>query len=144
MDECDADRSRGAVVETKERRFKVAEANRTLPLVRRIVADVVDQYAYLQRLGTPPETRPRPDSDAAGELSRHASGAVDRLNGLIGELAAIGCQVKDLQAGLVDFPGRRDGRKVLLCWKPGEARIMYWHEPHAGFSGRRPIDQACE
>ena len=42
--------------------------------------------------------------------------------------------------GLLDFPSLRDGREVYLCWQDGEDAIRFWHEPDAGFGGRRPLD----
>ena len=66
------------------------------------------------------------------------------LSQLQSQLTAIlesGVQVKDLRAGLLDFPARRDGRQVLLCWKVGEDALGFWHETGAGFDGRRPVDE---
>ena len=56
------------------------------------------------------------------------------------ELDAIGVVVKDLDLGLLDFPGFRDGEEVELCWQVGEAAVAYWHPLEAGFAGRKPID----
>jgi hypothetical protein len=47
--------------------------------------------------------------------------------------------LRDLDRGLVDFPALREGREVYLCWEEGEPAIGYWHEPDAGFAGRRPL-----
>ena len=47
--------------------------------------------------------------------------------------------IRDLQRGLIDFPTRRDGREVYLCWLYGEERIDYWHELDTGFAGRQPL-----
>ena len=47
--------------------------------------------------------------------------------------------VKDLDAGLVDFPARRQGVEVLLCWRLGEDEVGYWHGLEEGFSGRKPL-----
>jgi hypothetical protein len=47
--------------------------------------------------------------------------------------------VRDLERGLIDFPAVRDGREVYLCWLCGEPQISHWHEPDAGFAGRRPL-----
>ena len=33
----------------------------------------------------------------------------------------------------------RDGAEVYLCWMPGEERVAWWHDPEAGFAGRRPL-----
>ncbi len=47
--------------------------------------------------------------------------------------------VKDLDEGLVDFPARREGKDVLLCWRLGEDEVAYWHGLEEGFSGRREL-----
>jgi hypothetical protein len=136
----------GAVtVGAKRKWFTVKEANRSLPLVSRIVADVVTQHEHLEQLRKSrasllAEGRRGP----AQQIERQAIEVVARLNNLIQELSNIGCDLRDLLGGLVDFPGRRKGKAILLCWKPGEEQVGYWHEPHAGFIGRRPIDEACE
>jgi len=65
---------------------------------------------------------------------------VEQLNRALEEIQQIGCLVKDLETGLVDFPSLRGGEKVYLCWKLGEARIGYWHGIEEGFAGRKPLD----
>jgi hypothetical protein len=47
--------------------------------------------------------------------------------------------LRDLDRGLVDFPALREGREVYLCWEEGEPEIGFWHDPDAGFAGRRPL-----
>jgi hypothetical protein len=56
------------------------------------------------------------------------------------EIDSIGVQVKDLDAGLLDFPCTMDGQVVLLCWRMGETSIEHWHTVEAGFQGRQPLD----
>jgi hypothetical protein len=51
----------------------------------------------------------------------------------------LGVILKDLDAGLLDFPHEREGRVVFLCWHPPEARVAFWHEIEAGYAGRQPI-----
>ena len=55
------------------------------------------------------------------------------------KLENMGCIVKDLNLGLLDFLAYHDGREILLCWKVGEESIHHWHELDTGFSGRKPI-----
>ena len=55
------------------------------------------------------------------------------------EVTDLGILVRDLGRGLVDFPSRREGREVYLCWLRGEERIDYWHETHLGFAARQPL-----
>jgi hypothetical protein len=59
----------------------------------------------------------------------------------IAEIDSIGVQVKDLEAGLLDFPCRLDEQVVLLCWRMGETAIEHWHTVESGFQGRQPVDE---
>ena len=63
------------------------------------------------------------------------------LGACVEELTAAGAQVKDLDAGLLDFPALRDGEEILLCWRVGEERIDFWHGADEGFAGRKPLDE---
>jgi hypothetical protein len=56
-------------------------------------------------------------------------------------IAELGVIVKDLEAGLVDFPAMRGGREVYLCWRLGEDHIGWWHEVDSGFAGRQPLEE---
>lgn len=113
-------------------RFTPAQANRTLPLVRRIVEDVLERGRELRRLG-----ERRNDPEAMAQI-----GAIEgQMRDLFEELERIGCSYKDwgFEAGLVDFPSVIDGRDVLLCWRSDEPGVTWYHTPEAGFSGRTPI-----
>jgi len=65
---------------------------------------------------------------------------LDRVRETIAEIDAIGVQVKDLEAGLLDFPFKLDDEVVLLCWRMGETTIEHWHTVDSGFQGRKPVD----
>lgn len=58
----------------------------------------------------------------------------------LGELERMGCLLKDLDQGLVDFYCKFEGRDIFLCWRLGESRIDAWHEIDEGFIGRKPLD----
>ncbi len=51
----------------------------------------------------------------------------------------MGCVVKDLDLGLVDFYGRVEGKPVFLCWQFGEASVGHYHGLDEGFAGRKEI-----
>jgi hypothetical protein len=59
----------------------------------------------------------------------------------LAEIDSVGVQVKDLEAGLLDFPCRVDDQVVLLCWRMGETSIEHWHSTETGFRDRKPIDE---
>jgi len=122
--------------------FTVDEANQTLPLVRRIVGDIVSTHQRL--LGLIDEYRAYdPDSEVLKarrrELEEEMRELTDRVNGFVAELGEIGAEFKDFEDGLVDFHGRLDGRAVLLCWKLGEESVEWWHELEAGYRGRQRL-----
>ena len=56
------------------------------------------------------------------------------------KILSIGCVIKDLDVGLLDFPAVIDNQEVYLCWKLGEDRIRYYHRQDEGFAGRKPLD----
>jgi hypothetical protein len=118
------------------KRFKLAEANRSLPLVRRVVTDIVKTHERITNLQASLESAKHKDqSPVQSQLDRQ----VEQLQNYVEELHEIGCDLKDYQMGLVDFIGRHRGHDVCLCWKLGEDTIAYWHEIQTGFAGRQPV-----
>jgi hypothetical protein len=65
----------------------------------------------------------------------------ERIKSAIEEIQEVGCLIKDLETGLIDFPTLFRGEEVYLCWRLGESDISYWHGVHEGVAGRRAIDQ---
>lgn len=57
----------------------------------------------------------------------------------IDRLEVLGCMLKDINTGLVDFYSIVDGEEIFFCWRLGEQDIMHWHDLEAGFRGRMPI-----
>ena len=127
-----------------DRQFTVEEANRTLPLVRRIVEDVVRQHRLwrekILELDLVASSSRADESRARAEqLEQEAQALAHEIDGYQHELEELGIQLKDRRMGLVDFPSERGGKPVLLCWRLGEAEVQYWHDEDAGFAGRQPL-----
>lgn len=128
--------------------FTLDEAERTLPLLRRILTDLRQEYETWREALSAYEILAggsRADNGETGELlkAREAvSNAAARINAFLSELESIGCLFKGFEAGLVDFYALREDRLVFLCWRLGEEHITHWHEVDAGFAGRQPIDAA--
>jgi len=124
--------------------FSLAEAERMLPLVGRIVEDLVrdhqrwtDKVAAFE-LATVGSTVNKPDP-MAELLQSEAQRLAKDIEGYIAELAELGVTCKGMDTGLVDFPAQMEGRAVYYCWKIGEDGIQYWHDVNAGFAGRQRI-----
>lgn len=130
-------------VARRRRTFTLEQANSALPLVRRIIADIVSSYreiaAKRQRLALNSlTTSEREQLEAAAEHQEQV------FDALVAELTGIGCELKDPDMGLIDFIGRHEGRDVYLCWRMGEDRVAWWHELHTGFAGRQPASTLNE
>jgi|SRR3954453_6162348 hypothetical protein len=125
--------------------FTVEQANRTLPLVRRIVEDIVDQHRRwretIVELDLVSQTV-GPEALRGEELVRQARDLSRELDAYQRELRDLGIQLKDPRLGLIDFPSEIGGRTVLLCWRLGEPEVQFWHEANAGYAGRQPLSPA--
>lgn len=124
--------------------FTVEQANRTLPLVRRIVEDIVRDYAIWQERVRDFELAQavaRADAPApeVERLQREAQGLAAEIAAFVAELESLGVEFKGFDQGLVDFPAVLGGRDVYLCWQLGEPAVQYWHDRDAGFAGRQPF-----
>ena len=133
------------------------ETNRMLPLLRRIVQDIMDHWnqiiakrAELEAL----ESCKIETSDAAPaqgraiEVKQDLNTMIDRINQYIKEVESLGCFVEEFKRGIVNFPSLYHGRKVFLCWNPSEPRVGHWHELDETFNDRVKIkdenDFLCE
>jgi hypothetical protein len=129
--------------------FTISEANRTLPLVRRIVGDITGVYPRWYDLVHRYElvaAQARPEwgeSAEQMELMRQIEGVAHEINGYLRELEEVGCVFKGFEDGLVDFYGRLDGRDIFWCWKQGEEKVGHWHELEAGFAGRQALPEVA-
>ncbi len=135
---------------TEARRlFTLQEANALLPRVRTLVSQTQAHATRLtelqRRLQSFREQKRQGQHAVEGEagLVQEALGEGNRIGAELREavesLVALGCELKDVQTGLVDFPALREGRIVYLCWRLGEDDIRYWHELDSGFAGRQPL-----
>jgi hypothetical protein len=127
--------------------FTPEEANAALPELRPVVEAMVDAKRVLDDAQ---ERRDAVGRRIAGNgggippaelatLEQEVNDAATALAAAIGEVQALGVLVKDLDSGLVDFPAKRDGEDILLCWQLGEDEVAFWHGLEDGFAGRRPL-----
>ena len=128
------------------RTFTVEQANKMLPLVRRIVRDIVDahrSWTAKVREFESAATWTRADSPTSqltgleSEIKRLAA----EIEGYLVELRELGVDFKGFEQGLVDFPGEREGRVICLCWKLDEDAVKFWHEVTDGYAGRQEIGE---
>lgn len=113
--------------------FTPKEANLRLPLIRRIVDDILNHGQRLKILSalSPEVTK--------GDYQK----VLEEMEKLMNELESLGCTFKDwnFEIGLVDFPAVIDGEEVLLCWKSDEKAVRWYHGYTDGYSGRQLIPE---
>jgi len=129
------------LVMMEDRFFTLARARSLLPRIRDLTEKMVSLAGQLQRLH--PEVRGL--AEKGGENAGSPVGTLYltyllQMQDCVGWIQGLGCLVKGVEKGLVDFPHLRDGREVFLCWKLGEDDIHFWHETDAGFGGRMPLE----
>jgi hypothetical protein len=125
---------------THTRHYSLEEADAALP----VVTGLLQQMRRARQRLTDSEAREAlaeaAPTNGGGTPGRTVSeGFLELRESLVG-MRQLDVVLRDLERGLVDFPSYRAGREVYLCWEEGEEEIAYWHEPDAGFSGRRPLD----
>lgn len=126
--------------------FTVEEANQLLPALtillqelaqkKRMIEDKQVEIDALELIAD--ENTPKVRAELllrSGEFNE----LVNRFNSEFKKIEDMGCLVKDIDAGLVDFYGMQDGRVVFLCWRFGEPAVTHWHEVGSGFANRKPI-----
>ena len=125
---------------SKNKYFSIEEANTFIPKL----------LIYIPRIQILMKSlvREYPDIRKAREKAQFNGGSLQgadyincvlQINSLTEELESMGCILKGLEHGLVDFPSLRGGKEVYLCWKNPEQRIEYWHDILSGFVGRQRI-----
>lgn len=122
----------------KPRIYTVAEANRQIPRIQRIVSALEEWQPRLQeshqRLQEPDGLQNPPERV---RVSRDLERAEHEVLTAVQEVEDLGCVLKE--GGLVDFFTVRDGILYELCWKSGESEIRFYHEFQEGFGGRMPL-----
>jgi hypothetical protein len=127
--------------------YSIDDANAALPDVERILLDLRDQREELIRLrdqvveaqsGAAPTTGGTTTADTR-TLRLRMQFLVDQMQAGVTRLVDRDVTLREIEAGLIDFPALVSGRQVWLCWRLGEGEIAWWHEIDDGFAGRRRL-----
>jgi hypothetical protein len=112
-------------------------ANRALPLVRRIVDDLVARFRDWQdavsrfEYATTRSTADSPDPEAEG-FQAEAERMAAEIDACVLELDELGVECRAFDIGLVIFPGERDGRPARFVWRRGDAAVSEWRDYDTG------------
>ncbi len=123
-----------------EKVFTLEQANACLPLLEELLDEMQEVRKLILESAPEAETMlARASGNGGSKKAGEHLLLLQRFQAAQATLQDIGCELKDLDLGLVDFPSYREGHLVYLCWKRGEPRVEFWHPIDAGFAGRQPL-----
>ncbi|MBI3411767.1 MAG: DUF2203 family protein [Planctomycetes bacterium] len=127
--------------------LSLTTVHKMLPLVRRILDDILDCQKSLlrlqpeeQRLDRQRRTLDWPSRQRRYNLKDELAAAEHRLNDAKEELHGLGVVLLDGAAGRVGFPTMVNNRPAFFSWHSGEEGLNSWH--FAEEEGCRPIPPA--
>lgn len=129
------------------RRFSLQEANALLPqleiLVERLAKkkeehDQLHDRLFFQELI---EEAIRSQDAQSGQdgKAQEVDSKVSELEKELTEIRSLGCILRNLENGWVEFPGNHKGQPVFFCWKRGEKTVCYFRHLHSHISERLPL-----
>jgi hypothetical protein len=119
-------------------------SQRMLPLVQRIVGDVIKNRQSLaallpeqQRLDRQRRLLAWPERARRYQLHEDIATLEHDLQDALAELEVLGVALLDADRGYVGFPTLVNNKRAFFSWRLGEDELKSWH--FAGESARRPI-----
>lgn len=127
-----------------DRPINLGTARRMLPLVQRVIADLLDGQRRLVQLQREQEHLDRqrrtlawPERSRRYQLREEIADLELRIQDARAELDVLGVALLDAASGRVGFPTIVNGRSAFFSWQAGEDAIGFWH--FEGETGRRQI-----
>jgi hypothetical protein len=109
-------------------------ACRMLPLVHRIVADLLQLRRHLASLLPEKERLDRKRRLLAWPERRRRYGLQEEITQAeqdqtlaLAELESLGLAIVDAERGQIGFPTMVNNRRAFFSWRPGEESIQFWH-----------------
>ena len=128
--------------------FSVEEANALLPQIESLLLRLLRKKEMMDRrhdefFMNELLQEAAPQRTAAASLSglgaREVDEGLSELEADLAALRALGCILRNLDAGWVEFPANHQGQAIYLCWKKGESAIGFYRPTDAPFTARLPL-----
>jgi len=125
------------------RLFTVEQANALLPTLIPLIEQLMAARDRIAEAGGDLlEMLERSPGNGGGKLASETAADIVAIQEIIGKINALGCELKDIEQGLIDFPAEHPsntGDIIYLCWRYGEEKVEWWHEIDGGFAGRQRL-----
>lgn len=122
-----------------EKFYSVDEANALVPKLKPVLERIRKTQERLAQDKTVAVMREKAAQNGGGLPGRHLSELTKTLDRDLRQLQEWGIVLRDPSIGLIDFFHQREGETVFLCWKLGEARVVWWHPLETGIAGRQHL-----
>jgi len=114
--------------------FLMRDMQEALKTLRARITELATNDTELVNLTLPDIIERYPELREPGEAMAEAASQIESM----------GCFLKDVDQGLVDFPFDNGEEVVFLCWQYGEPNLIAWHSIETGFSDRQPLPGASK
>lgn len=126
--------------------FSAADADELIPTLEVLIRELQFQAAALRdRIRELIRSDEQLDTMRLPQIiERHPElhPVTTRMAEIAERIESMGCFLKDIDQGLVDFPSEVGNEVVFLCWQFGEPRVTAWHRINSGFGDRQPLPGA--
>tara|TARA_Y100000310_G_scaffold186269_1_gene186405 strand:+ start:58083 stop:58496 length:414 start_codon:yes stop_codon:yes gene_type:complete len=131
---------------TTKKYFSLREANSLIPKVEKIVLQIIKINNALEILDSIQISYEDDFQEIKNDIvtNKNFHRLYYNLYKKVEKLIEIGCVIKDINLGVVDFYSLYEDREISLCWKLGEKEIKYWHDTNEGYVGRQPVSRLLE
>lgn len=126
--------------EVHSRTFTLAQANKAVPYVQRVVTDLISANQRSAQLHSNVATSTPGPARNALQVELHAT--VTRLRELNAELKTVGAQLTDPGSGTLHFPTLHQGQPAYLFWTPGQSHISTFLD--ANHTNPQPVTNLIE
>ncbi|MBI3307580.1 MAG: DUF2203 domain-containing protein [Candidatus Omnitrophica bacterium] len=134
----------------RPRIFTLSEANALLPQIDQLIAGFLSQkenysrrhdVLFMEEILNHKEAQS--GLPASGELAENEAQELEaflsEIEKFADQLRGLGCVVRNLEQGWIDFPAKIAGELVYFCWRRGEESIQFYHTPGDSMNERRPL-----
>lgn len=126
--------------------FSLEEANAMIPeleilltriLKKKIAHDRMHDALFMEELIQ--EAAKSSTSSSLDHGAQEVDGRMLDFEEDLERIRTLGCLLRSLDSGFVEFPAERQGQTIYFCWKAGEEAIQYYRPMAAQFSERLPL-----
>lgn len=126
--------------------FSTRDADQLIPTLELLIRDLQSQATTLrERIQDLVRADENVDSMRLSQIIEthpELGPVTTRMAEIATQIESLGCLLKDIDLGLVDFPSELGDEVVFLCWQIGEPRVAAWHRVETGFGDRQPLPGA--